>query len=41
MQKLANPLTTMMILCNPLNSAGRIWGVEELRKIGELCKNII
>lgn len=37
-QKLAHPLTTMMILCNPHNPAGRIWSVKELRKIGELCK---
>lgn len=37
-QKLAHPLTTMMILCNPHNPAGRIWSVKELREIGKLCK---
>ena len=37
-KKLANPLTTMMILCNPHNPAGRIWQKDELQKIGALCK---
>ena len=36
-KKLSNPLTTMMILCNPQNPSGRIWTKEELSKIGELC----
>lgn len=36
--KLANPLTTLMILCNPQNPAGNIWKREELERIGELCK---
>jgi cystathionine beta-lyase len=35
--KLAHPLATMMILCNPHNPTGNIWGKEELMKIGELC----
>lgn len=37
-EKLADPLTTMMILCNPHNPIGRIWNREELMRIGELCK---
>lgn len=37
-QHLAHPLTTMMILCNPHNPAGKVWTKEELSKIGELCK---
>lgn len=37
-RKLANPQTTMMILCNPHNPIGRIWSFDELAKIGELCK---
>lgn len=37
-RKLAEPLTTMMILCNPHNPVGRIWSREELIRIGELCK---
>lgn len=36
--RLADPQTTLMILCNPHNPAGIIWSADELRKIGELCK---
>lgn len=36
-EKLANPQTTMMILCNPQNPAGRIWDREELERVGRLC----
>lgn len=36
-EKLANPQTTMMILCNPQNPAGRIWDREELERVGKLC----
>lgn len=36
--KLSQPLTTMMILCNPHNPVGKIWSEEELTRIGELCK---
>lgn len=35
--KLACPLTTLMILCNPHNPVGRVWTRCELAKIGELC----
>ena len=35
--KLANPQTSMMILCNPQNPAGKIWDRETLARIGELC----
>ena len=35
--KLALPLTTMMILCNPHNPVGKIWDDETLAKIGDLC----
>lgn len=35
--KLKNPQTTLMILCNPHNPIGKIWSKEELAKIGELC----
>ncbi len=37
-KKLADPQTTMMILCNPHNPIGKIWSREELRRIGELCE---
>ncbi|MBQ8549190.1 MAG: pyridoxal phosphate-dependent aminotransferase [Lachnospiraceae bacterium] len=36
-EKLANPQTTLMILCNPHNPVGKIWDKECLAKIGELC----
>lgn len=35
--KLADPQTTLMILCNPQNPAGNIWTKEELGRIGKLC----
>ena len=35
---LSDPLTTMMILCNPHNPIGRIWSQKELELIGELCR---
>lgn len=36
--KLKNPLTTMMILCNPHNPIGKPWSADELKRIGGLCK---
>lgn len=35
---LKNPLTTLLILCNPHNPTGTVWSKAELQKIGELCK---
>lgn len=35
--KLADPQTTLMILCNPHNPIGKIWDRDTLWKIGELC----
>lgn len=37
-EKLSNPLTTLMILCNPHNPVGKIWSRKELTQIGLLCK---
>ena len=37
-QQLADPQTTLMILCNPQNPAGNIWDYETLARIGALCK---
>ena len=37
-RKLADPQTSLMILCNPHNPVGRIWTAEELARIGELCE---
>ena len=35
---LEDPLTTMLIFCNPHNPTGTVWSREELAKIGALCK---
>lgn len=37
-QKLADPQTSLMILCNPHNPIGKIWNRETLARIGELCQ---
>src|SRR5699024_4536106 len=37
-EKLSDPLTNMMILCNPHNPVGKIWSVAELTKIASLCQ---
>ena len=36
-EKLARPLTTLMILCNPHNPSGTLWTEKQLEKIGKLC----
>lgn len=36
-EKLANPQTSMLLLCNPHNPVGKIWDKDTLEKIGELC----
>ena len=36
-EKLANPQTSLLILCNPHNPIGKIWDQETLSMIGELC----
>lgn len=36
-RKLADPQTTLMILCNPHDPAGIIWDREMLAGVGELC----
>lgn len=37
-EKLSDPQTTLMILCNPHNPVGKIWDRETLCRIGDLCK---
>lgn len=34
----ADEKTTVFLLCNPHNPAGRMWTREELTKMGEICK---
>lgn len=36
-QKLAEPLTTLMILCNPHNPVGKIWSKDDLIHLAKLC----
>lgn len=36
-KKLADPQTTLMILCNPQNPSGKVWDAAALAKIGELA----
>lgn len=36
-EKLADPQTSLLILCNPHNPVGKIWDRETLERIGELC----
>ena len=35
--KLAEPLTSLMILCNPHNPIGHVWSREDLVQIAQLC----
>ncbi len=37
-EKLSNPQTSLMILCNPHNPIGKIWDKKTLRRIAELCE---
>ena len=37
-QKLRDPQTTLMILCNPQNPTGNIWAREDLARVGALCR---
>ena len=37
-EDMKNPLTTMMILCNPHNPIGKIWDRDDLEKIGILAE---
>lgn len=37
-KKLAEPQTSMMILCNPHNPVGKIWDRDTLARIGDLCE---
>lgn len=36
-EKLADPLTTLMIFCNPHNPIGKVWTKDEVQKIAQLC----
>lgn len=36
-RKLSDPLTRLMILCNPQNPSGNVWSADDLARVGELC----
>ena len=36
-RKCSDPRVRIFLLCNPHNPAGRVWTVEELRRMGEIC----
>ncbi len=36
-RKAADPKTTVMLLCNPHNPAGRVWTREEMERVGRIC----
>lgn len=36
-KKAADPRTTLMLLCNPHNPAGRVWKREELQRVAGIC----
>ncbi len=35
--KAADPETKLLLLCNPHNPVGRVWTLEELQRIGDIC----
>ncbi|MFC2695235.1 MAG: MalY/PatB family protein [Lactobacillus sp.] len=37
-QKLADPLTRLMIFCNPHNPTGQLWSKQEVQKVADLCQ---
>ena len=38
-RKAADEKTTLFILCNPHNPSGRVWSMEELKRMGEIIEN--
>ena len=38
-QKVSDPGTKMIYLCNPHNPVGRVWSQEELQTLGDICAN--
>lgn len=37
-EKLSNPQTTLLILCNPQNPIGKVWDKDTLERVGILCE---
>lgn len=38
-EKASQEENKLLFLCNPHNPIGRVWSKEELKKLGEICKN--
>ena len=36
-RKLSLPTTSLLILCNPHNPIGKIWDIDTLKRIGDIC----
>ncbi len=36
-EKAKDPQTKLFILCSPHNPVGRVWTIDELKKLGEIC----
>lgn len=36
-KKAADPRAKLLLLCNPHNPVGRVWSLDELTRIGEIC----
>lgn len=34
----SDPRATLLIFCNPHNPTGRVWTVEEIRRVAEICR---
>jgi cystathionine beta-lyase len=37
-KKLADPMTRLMIFCNPHNPTGQLWTKQEVQKVADLCQ---
>lgn len=37
--KASDPRCTAMLVCNPHNPVGRVWTADELRRIGDICRD--
>ena len=37
-KKAADPMTKVLLFCNPHNPCGRVWPKEDLKKVAEICR---
>lgn len=38
-RRASDPKTKLLLLCNPHNPVGRVWTKDELKRVGEICRN--